>query len=83
MQAKWRVLGAIAGLGLFVVGVVLFERLFRISSRDWGTAVQAMLGSVIAVATIVYATLTYRLVDVARKGPRMAAERQLLTSRPQ
>jgi hypothetical protein len=76
MRANRRtILTAIGAVLVVILGTIVLERLFRNSSREWATAVQAMLGIIIAIATVVYATLTHQLVDVARRSPREAAER--------
>jgi hypothetical protein len=69
----WRLVGVgVVAVVVVIGGTIVLERLFRESGRAWSAAVQATFGIILTVATAAYATLTYRLLQVTEKAPRVS-----------
>jgi hypothetical protein len=77
MRGK-RGLQTAAGVVLVIVVLALLtvwlEVLFRESGRQWSAAVQSAVAVFLAIATAVYATLTYRMVRGMERAPREASQ---------
>jgi hypothetical protein len=70
-----RLLAMLVVLAGIVALAVVYERVFRESDRSWDVAVQATAATVVAAASVVYASLTYGLLRATRDVPQQAAYR--------